>query len=183
MENNKKVEKIIKDELKDTFPEEEIEKEDSTARNETLKKENEELLGRLLRMQADFDNYRRRSRKELAEMAQWGSEKVILELLPVIDNFERALLAVKDNPELEQFVTGMEMIYRQLKGVLEKEGLCEIKAINEPFDPEKHHAVAQIPTMGCEDNIVVEEIQKGYLLNDKVLRVSTVCVAKKEDNS
>lgn len=183
MENKKKVEDIIVDGEMVDLDNEIIPGEDLNEKIAVQQKEIEELSNRLLRLQADFDNFRRRSRKELAEMALLGSEKIISQLLPVIDNFERALLAVEDKPELEQFVTGMEMIYRQLKDVLEKEGLCEIEAISEPFNPEIHYAVAQIPTQEFEDNIIVEEIQKGYMLNDKVLRPSTVCVAKKGENN
>jgi len=180
VKNDKKTEDLIIEDALGNLDLQETEGEDLRQKLEELQCEIDELTNRLLRSQADFDNYRRRSRKELAEMAQFGAEKIIVELLPVLDNFERALLSVKDEPELQQFVVGMEMIYRQLKGVLEKEGLKEIEAVNEAFDPEKHHAVAQIPTSELEDNVIVEEIQKGYFLNDKVIRASTVCVSKKE---
>ena len=182
MKNNKKTEDLIIEEDLRNSGEQEIKTEDLQQKLEEQQCEINELMNRLLRTQADFENYRRRSRKELAEMSQLGAEKVILELLPVLDNFERALLSSKDDPELEQFIVGMGMIHRQLKGVLEKEGLREIEAINELFDPEKHYAVAQIPTSEFEDNIIMEEIQKGYFLNEKVIRASTVCVSKKEEN-
>lgn len=138
----------------------------------------EELSGRLVRLQADFDNYRRRSRKELEVMARFGSEQVILACLPIMDNFKRALTASEGKPELTQFATGMEMIYRQLEEALEKEGLAEIPATNELFDPERHHAVAQVETDEYEDNMIVDELQKGYTLHGKVLRHSAVRVAK-----
>jgi len=148
---------------------------------ETKKGELEELKNRLLRLQSDFENFRRRSRKEMEEMIRYGGERVINGLLPVMDNFERALAAARDNPEVTQFAIGMEMIYRQFKETLEKEGLQEIPALLEPFNPEKHEAVMQVVTDEYEDNTIVEEVKKGYALHDKVLRPSMVKVAKNEE--
>lgn len=139
----------------------------------------ESLTNRLARLQADFDNYRRRTRKEMEDMTRFGSERVIVALLPVLDNFERALQAAEDKPELKQFVTGMEMIYRQLQDTLAKEGVTIIPTENQPFDPEKHHAVAQVETTELEDNMIVDELQKGYVFHDKVIRPSVVRVAKR----
>ncbi|NLC76759.1 MAG: nucleotide exchange factor GrpE [Clostridia bacterium] len=144
---------------------------------------NEELTNRLARLQADFDNYRRRTRKEIEEITRFGSERVILSLLPVIDNFERALAAAEGKEELAQFATGMEMIYRQMQDALAKEGLAVIPTANQPFDPEKHHAAAQVETDEYEENMIVDELQKGYSLHDKVLRPSVVRVAKAIENS
>lgn len=139
---------------------------------------NEELTNRLSRLQADFDNFRRRTRKEAEEITRFGSEQVILSLLPVLDNFERALAAAEGKPELTQFAAGMEMIFRQLQEALEKSGLAVIPTAGEPFDPEKHHAVAQVETDEFEEDMIVDEIQKGYTLHEKVLRPSMVRVAK-----
>jgi molecular chaperone GrpE len=143
---------------------------------------NEELTNRLARLQADFDNYRRRTRKEIEEITRFGSEQVILSLLPVLDNFERALAAAEGKSELTQFAAGMEMIYRQLLETLEKAGLAIIPTANEAFDPEKHHAVAQVETDEYEENMIVDELQKGYTLYEKVLRPSMVRVAKSLEN-
>lgn len=148
---------------------------------EEYEKEIEELKARLARLQADFDNYRRRSRLDLEERTRFGAERVILSLLPVIDNFERALAAGVDQPELAQFVAGMELIYRQLKEALEKEGMAVIPAVNEAFDPTKHHAIAQVETDEYEENTIVDEIHKGYIFHDKVLRPSAVRVAKQPE--
>jgi molecular chaperone GrpE len=139
---------------------------------------NEELTNRLARLQADFDNYRRRTRKEVEDVTRFGSEQVILSLLPVLDNFERALAAAEGKSELTQFAAGMEMIYRQLIEALEKAGLAVIPTANEAFDPEKHHAVAQVETDEYEENMIVDQLQKGYTLYEKVLRPSMVRVAK-----
>jgi len=137
------------------------------------------LTNRLARLQADFDNYRKRTRKEMEDLIRFGSERVITNLLPVVDNFERALQAAGNNPDLSAFVTGVEMIYRQLMDILTKEGVAVIPTANQPFDPEKHHAVAQVETSEMEDNMIVEELQKGYTLHGKVIRPSMVRVAKK----
>ncbi|HHW07883.1 MAG TPA: nucleotide exchange factor GrpE [Clostridia bacterium] len=138
----------------------------------------ESLTNRLARLQADFDNYRRRTRKEMEDLIRFGSERVITALLPVLDNFERALQAAENKPEVSQFATGVEMIYRQLMDILAKEGVTVIPTANQPFDPEKHHAVAQVETTELADNMIVQELQKGYALHGKVIRPSAVSVAK-----
>lgn len=186
-------EEITTDEVKEAAKEERTEEtasEEAASPEESccpeLKKQLEEqqqeiefLTNRLARLQADFDNYRRRTRKEMEDITRFGSERVIVALLPVLDNFERALQAAADKPELSQFVTGMEMIYRQLQDTLAKEGVTVIPTENQPFDPEKHHAVAQVETTELEDNMIVDELQKGYVFHDKVIRPSVVRVAKR----
>jgi molecular chaperone GrpE len=137
------------------------------------------LVNRYQRLQADFDNYKKRSRKELEDMAKYGAEKLVLGLLPVLDNFSRALEAAPQEGEVGKYMSGMDMIYRQWLDVLKSEGLMEIEAVGQPFDPEKHHAVMQVEAESAEeDNIVKEELQVGYTLNGKVIRPSMVKVAK-----
>lgn len=153
--------------------------EELQAKLEAKEKEAEELFSRLQRLQADFENFRRRSRKDMENMARYGAEKVMTNLLTVIDNFEYALKSAPKEGEAGAFMKGMEMIYRQLKEVLENEGLKAIEALGQPFDPQKHEAVAQVETQKAEeDNIIVEEMQVGYTLYDKLLRPSMVKVAK-----
>ncbi len=152
---------------------------DLAARLASKEKEAEELFSRLQRLQADFENFKRRSRKELEDMARFGIERLIVSLLPVMDNFNRALSASAKGGEGATFMAGMEMIYRQLKEVLEKEGLQAIEAVGQPFNPEKHEAVMQVETENPEqDNLVTEELQTGYTLHDRLLRPSMVKVAK-----
>lgn len=142
-------------------------------------REYEELVNRYQRLLADFENYKRRSRKELEDMAKYGAERLILGLLPVLDNFSRALAAAPQEGEAGKFMSGIDMIYRQCLTVLQNEGLKAIEAVGQPFDPEKHHAVMQAETQNPEeDNLVTEELQVGYTLNDKVIRPSMVKVAK-----
>ncbi|GAW93452.1 nucleotide exchange factor GrpE [Calderihabitans maritimus] len=145
--------------------------------------EAQEWFRRLQRLQADFDNYRRRSRKELQDMAEYASEKLILRLLPVLDNFERAIASAPEDQLAASYVDGVNMIYRQLVEVLQQEGVASIEAVGQPFDPEKHEAVMQIETSEYEDNTVVEELRKGYTLKGKILRPAMVKVAKKPLNS
>lgn len=137
----------------------------------------DESQQRVLRTQADFDNYRKRTQKEKEEFAKYASSKLITELLPVLDNFDRALTTATDNPEFESFTKGIQMIFRQLDGVLKAEGLVAMEAVGEPFNPEFHQAVMQVESEEHEEGIVVEELQKGYMLKDKVLRPAMVKVS------
>ncbi|MDY3954243.1 MAG: nucleotide exchange factor GrpE [Anaerovoracaceae bacterium] len=141
------------------------------------KEEEEELQTRYLRLAADFQNYRRRFEKEKSDIYARANEKIVTELLDVIDNFERALAAGSDCGG-NGFVEGMEMIFKQFKGVLEKSGLKEIQAEGEPFDPNFHHAVLMEADSEKESGTVTEVLQKGYLLNDRVIRPSMVKVAE-----
>ncbi|GAB6929543.1 nucleotide exchange factor GrpE [Paenibacillus sp. JCM 10914] len=132
---------------------------------------------RTLRVQADFDNFRRRTQKEKEDLGKYASAKLITELIPVIDNFERALQASGDNPEFESFSKGVNMIFRQLEGVLTSEGLTAMNSVGEPFNPEYHQAIMQVESDEYEEGIVVEEVQKGYILKDKVIRPAMVKVS------
>ncbi|ALS21283.1 MULTISPECIES: nucleotide exchange factor GrpE [Paenibacillus] len=144
---------------------------------EELRKQVEDHQQRLLRAQADFDNYRRRTMKEKEEFAKYASLKLIEQLLPVVDNFERALAASKDNKDYDALAKGIEMIFRQLDGVLANEGLKPMEAVGTPFNPEYHQAIMQVESEEHEEGIVVEEVQKGYMLKDKVLRPAMVKVS------
>lgn len=143
---------------------------------EKLKAEIEEHKQRLLRTQADYDNFRRRTVKEKEELGKYASAKLIAELLPVIDNFERALGSVPDVPEAASYAKGVEMIFRQLEGVLKAEGLVAMESVGTPFNPEYHQAIMQVESDEYEEGDVVEEVQKGYMLKDKVLRPAMVKV-------
>lgn len=150
---------------------------DVTAELEKLRAENEEYQQRLLRAQADFDNFRRRTVKEKEELGKYASAKLITELLPVIDNFERALNTTGDLSDAASYVKGVEMIFRQLEGVLKAEGLTAMEAEGQPFNPEFHQAIMQVESEEHEEGIVVEVVQKGYMLKDKVLRPAMVKVS------
>lgn len=147
------------------------------AEMEALRNEVSEQQQRALRAQADFDNFRRRTVKEKEELAKYASSKLITELLPVIDNFERALAATEETPEFEAFSKGVSMIFRQLETVLNAEGLNAMNCVGQPFNPEFHQAIMQVESDVYEEGIVVEEVQKGFMLKDKVLRPAMVKVS------
>jgi molecular chaperone GrpE len=143
-----------------------------------LKKQAEDNYNKFLRTQADFDNFRRRSRQEKEEFAKYASLKLIEQLLPVVDNLERALAASKDSKDYEALIKGVDMTFRQLDQVLAQEGLTPIEAVGQPFNPEFHQAIAQVESDDHEEGVVVEQLQKGYMLKDKVLRPAMVKVNK-----
>jgi molecular chaperone GrpE len=159
-----------------SVPEMEIEllKERLTKSEEQTK----ELEDRLLRLAAEFDNYRKRTAREFAYLVKNANERLILQLLDTLDNFQRALDSAKTSSDYEKFHKGVELIYTHMKDLLSKEGLKEIEAKGKPFDPNFHEAVTQAESNKYDDGIVMEEIGKGYLLNDRLLRASKVVVSK-----
>jgi molecular chaperone GrpE len=143
---------------------------------ERLQQEKEELNSKYLRLAADFQNFRKRVDKEKSDIYEFANEKLILDLLPVVDNFERALQSAKENEQEKAFVKGIEMIFKQFLDVLTKNGVKEISAIGETFDPNYHHAVMQEENSDYESNTITEVFQKGYTFNEKVVRPSMVKV-------
>lgn len=135
-----------------------------------------DLNNRLLRVQADYDNFRRRSREEKEAAAKYRAQGFIEELLPALDNFERALSVKPEGEEAKSLAQGLNMVYNQLQEALKKEGVTAIETVGQPFDPHLHQAVMQVEEEGFESNQVVEELQKGYKLKDRVLRPSMVKV-------
>jgi len=156
---------------------EESENPSESAELQAAKTLAEENYQRYLRTQADFDNFRRRTLKEKEDLAKYASEKLLGQLVPVLDNFERALAANTAEGELDSFAKGVDMIYRQFKQVLEQEGVAAMNAVGQPFNPEFHQAVMQVETDEYEEGYVVEEMQKGYMLKDRVLRPAMVKVS------
>ncbi|MCR6544944.1 nucleotide exchange factor GrpE [Dehalobacterium formicoaceticum] len=143
-----------------------------------LEEEKGELVNLTQRLQADFENFRRRTRGEKEELIRYAAEGVITQLLPVLDNFERAIMAAKDGEEGKGYLDGVEMIYRQLLQVLTNEGLEVVDAVGCAFDPNCHEAVMQIDGGEAPKDTVLEELQKGYFLKGKLIRPSMVKVAK-----
>ncbi|NQX57745.1 nucleotide exchange factor GrpE [Paenibacillus qinlingensis] len=137
----------------------------------------EENYQRLLRVQADFDNFRRRARAEKEDFAKYASLKLIEQLLPIVDNFDRALSSSKETKDFDALVKGLDMTYRGIDQLLTAEGLKPIEAVGQPFNPEFHQAVMQVESEEHEEGIVVEELQKGYILKDKVIRPAMVKVS------
>lgn len=144
---------------------------------EQLNKQLDEANNKLLRVQADYDNFRKRTQKEKEELAKYASAKLVENLLPAIDNFDRALAASAASGDYEALAKGLEMIYRQLLTTMEAEGLTAMEVVGVPFNPEYHQAVMTVETDEYEEGIVVEELQKGYMLKDKVIRPAMVKVS------
>ena len=137
----------------------------------------EDLKDQVRRNLAEFDNYRKRTDREKAAMFDMGAKNVLEKLLPVIDNFERGLDNVPDDPEAKAFADGMEMIYRQLLKNLEGAGVTPMDCLGKPFDPNYHNAVMHVEDETVGENTIVEVFQKGYMYRDTVLRFSMVKVA------
>ena len=143
---------------------------------EQLRQEKEEINNRLLRLQADYDNFRRRTQKEKEADRKYRSQSLVEELIPALDNFERALQVEVDGDAAKNYANGMKMVYDQFKVALEKEGVEEILSQGEEFDPHMHQAIMQVEDDNYASNVVVEELQKGYRLNDRVIRPAMVKV-------
>ena len=126
---------------------------------------------------AEFDNFRKRTEKEKAAMYEVGAKSIIEKLLPIVDNFERGLAAVPEEQKEDSFVTGMEMVYKQIITTFEAVGVKPIEAVGTEFNPDLHNAVMHVEDEEVGENIVVEEFQKGYTYRDSVVRHSMVKVA------
>lgn len=137
-----------------------------------------ELSDRVQRQMAEFDNFRKRTEKEKAQMFEVGAKSIIEKILPVVDNFERGLSAVPEESKGDPFVEGMDKIYKQLMTELESLEVKPIEAVGAEFDPEFHHAVMQVESDEFESGVVAQELQKGYMYRDSVVRHSMVAVVQ-----
>jgi len=145
-----------------------------------LKEEYDAINNKMLRLQADFLNYKTRTEKEKSTTYGNAVSDVLTDLLPIIDNFERAIDAVNSEiQEVINFKNGVKMIYDQFLNTLQKKGLKEIEALNSKFDPNMHSGIAFEVTEEKEEDTVIEVFQKGYVVNDKVIRPSMVKIARK----
>lgn len=159
---NEELEKVIEQEFKEDDYEQRI----------------KELEEKLLRIQAETQNYKRRKEEETEKIIKYANEHLIEELLPILDNFERAVLLDDSNlnDELSKFLQGFKMIYSSFLNVLNSMDLKEIEALDKPFDPTYHQAVLTDKDETKEDGIILEVLQKGYMLKDRVIRASLVKV-------
>ena len=191
MENNQAENNA--DELNDEQDKEEVEQEEETAFSDmervdlieyinsleeelsSLEEEKNKYYNKLQRLQADFVNYRNRTKKEKKSLELESKIELVNEILPIIDNFERALSAEGEENDLR---TGVEMIYKQLMNNLKSQGLKKIATVGEEFDHKYHEAIMQVEDCEEESGIIVEEMQTGYLIEDKVIRPAMVKVAK-----
>ena len=163
---------LTKEEVKAAKKKAKAEKKDKA------KEKIEELEDRVKRQMAEFDNFRKRTEKEKSQMFEIGVKSVIEKILPVVDNFERGLQTAAPEGEAAAFMEGMNMVYKQLMTELEGIGVKAIEAIGTEFNPEFHNAVMQVESEEYESGIVVQELQKGYMYHDTVVRHSMVAVVQ-----
>ncbi|MGP1515786.1 MAG: nucleotide exchange factor GrpE [Bacteroidales bacterium] len=171
----------VKKELRqDDDIEKDIKEQTAEDKIENLGNKLQEVNDKYLRLYSEFENYRKRTSKERIDIISNASEQIIKELLPVVDDFDRALNAMNniENEQLQQTLAGVSLIYKKLYSILETKGLKPINAKGEVFDENLHEAIAQIPATNEEEKgKIIDETTKGYYLNDKVIRYSKVVVA------
>ena len=173
-EENK--EEVTKEAAEDTAGEE-APKEGKKEKKDPMQEKLDELNDKVMRQMAEFDNFRRRSEKEKQAMFETGAKSVIEKLLPIVDNFERGLAAIPEEEAKTAFAEGMQKVYRQLMDELEKLEVKPIEAVGQEFDPNFHNAVMHVEDEEAGENVVVEELQKGYTYRENVVRHSMVKVA------
>ncbi|MDD5558062.1 nucleotide exchange factor GrpE [Candidatus Methylomirabilis sp.] len=138
----------------------------------------ESLNDRLLRLQAEFENYKKRAARERGEFVRFANEGLLLELLPVVDSLEHAVVTTRSGIDAQGVAEGLDVIRRLFQATLEKAGVKSIEALGHEFDPNFHQAVAQVESTDGRDNIAIEEVRKGYLLEGRLLRPAMVKVSK-----
>ena len=163
---------LTKEEMKAAKKKAKAEKKDKS------KEKIAELEDRVKRQMAEFENFRKRTDKEKTQMFEAGAKSVIEKILPVVDNFERGLQAVGEGSENDGFVEGMQMIYKQLMTELEGIGVKAIESVGTEFNPDFHNAVMQVESEEYESGIIAQELQKGYMYRDSVVRHSMVAVVQ-----
>ncbi|ANB61955.1 nucleotide exchange factor GrpE [Anoxybacteroides amylolyticum] len=190
MEKEKETLEVQEEATYDQTTEETVETQQETAeteeQNEELAKAHaqiaelqsklQEMEQRYLRLYADFDNFRRRTKLEFEAAEKYRAQSLVTDLLPALDNFERALKVEVEDEKAKSILQGVEMVYRSLVEALKKEGVEAIESVGKPFDPHVHQAVMQVEDGNYEPNTVVEEFQKGYKLKDRVIRPAMVKV-------
>jgi molecular chaperone GrpE len=152
--------------------------ESAASETEKLRAERDALLDRLARLQAEFDNARKRAVREQQEFREFAAADVIKNFLPILDSFERALKAGGSNSNSNDFRNGIELIYRQFQDALQKIGVQPIVSVGQPFDPRVHEAVEMVDTTEVPDHHVLDELQRGYKYKERLLRPAMVRVAR-----
>jgi len=145
---------------------------------QTARSENAAAADMMLRLAAEMDNYKKRAIKERESLTKYGAQGTVQELLPTLDNLQRAIESASKSKDFDSFLEGVEMIFKQMCDALGRKGVSVIDAVGEIFDPNIHQAVVQITSEEYPENIVAEELQKGYMLHDRVIRPAMVAVSK-----
>ena len=135
-------------------------------------------IDKMMRLAAEFDNYKKRNAKEYENIRKYAAENIIKELIPIVDNFERAIESATESKDFNSFIEGVKLILNQMLNLLDKEGVTRIKAVGEVFDPNIHEAVMHIASDEYPENVIIQELQKGYILRDRVVRPAMVSVSK-----
>lgn len=154
--------------------------EELNASEATEEVKEEDFKNKYFYLAAEFENTRRRSERERENLIKFGNEKILKSLLDIVDNLDRTISAVatEEDEKIKNIVTGLDMVKGQFVGVLKQNGLEEIEALGKQFDPNFHEALAQQPAEGVDDNEIINEFQKGYILNGRLLRATKVVIAK-----
>ncbi len=183
-ENNKKMdtEKIVPETSETEKKITETTEEKLCKELDIVKKQLDEEKDMNLRLNAEFDNLRKRTLKEREEFIKYANEKLIQEFIDVFESLERGIENARNTDNKDKLIEGMELVYKQFKAVLEKNGLVPIKALGEKFDHSRHEAMMQTLTDDHEEGTILEEFAKGYMLNGKILRYSKVRVSKKKES-
>jgi molecular chaperone GrpE len=165
---------------KEEIAAEETEVVEEISVEEKLTKELEEWKNKFFYVSAEMENLKKRHQRETDNLLKYGSEKLLKELVAVIDNFDRTLLSIinDEDEKVKNIATGIEMIGKQFVSTLEKSGLSQLDSVGETFDPNFHEALSQIEAEGKEENEIVQEYEKGYVLNGRLLRAAKVVIAK-----
>jgi molecular chaperone GrpE len=145
---------------------------------ETLQKEKDDIFAKLQRVAADYDNYQKRSAKQIAESVAYEKDKIVKSLLPVLDNFDHIIANTSSGVNNQAMLKGVQIIYDQMLDVLKGHGIEQIKSAGEPFNPAHHEAITHRSENSKEEGLVLEELQKGYKLNGRLIRASRVVVNK-----
>ena len=155
--------------------------EEVTGLSHQLLEKNEELHAlndKYLRLAAEFDNYKRRVQRDQSDTIRFANERLFKDLLPTLDNLERALQSGREQALIEGLLEGVELTYKHFLDTLQKMGMKQVASVGELFDPAKHQAVGQVESLTVPENVIVDEYQKGYFLHDRILRPAMVTVAK-----
>jgi len=178
-ESKKAKKKEMKEEvIKEEKLQEELEKSETNEKISQLETEVSELKDKLLRKAAEFENYKRRTENDQINLLNYAAESFIQKLLPVVDDFERSLQHVDDAQEVDAIKKGLKLIYDKLMKVLDEQGIKKMESVGQPFNVDYHEALLQRPDDSVEPHTVLEEVEKGYIYKDKVIRHAKVIVSE-----